>query len=238
MKKFFSPENTDKRLSFAKTELEKEGFISVEKAENADFILLGVNPSEEELCFDVPIFAGNISRENVFDYTKDEVFATKNAYLTAEGALALAIQSSPKSLINSPVLITGYGRIGKALHKYLEAFTKDITICLRNENEKAKAESLGAKTINFSELKGCEKYSFIFNTVPHPVFNEKELMSINTDAILMDLASFPGGADNHFAEFFGVNLIIARGLPGKFSPKAAGKITAQTIIKIIREEGI
>ena len=239
MKKFYSPETADKRINFAKRELEKEGFAFTAKEENADFLLLGVNPDESLLTSNKPIFAGNVKEKaNIFDYTKNEAFAIKNAYLTAEAAIALAIENSDESLINSPILIIGYGRIGKALKRLAEPFSGDITVCVRNKNTAAIAQSEGAKAIDFEGLKNCERYRFIFNTVPHPVMNEKELVSVNINALLIDLASFPGGVDNHYAKMLGIKLITARGLPGKYSPKTAGKIVSDTVKSIIKEEGL
>ncbi len=235
IKKFYVPDTSDKRLTYAKKELEKLGYISTENEEDADFTVLGVNP--ERVDFDTPVFAGNVSKNGVFDYTKDETFAIKNAYLTAEAALSLAIDNSDLTLINSPVLICGYGRIAKALHRYLEAFTKDITICARSSKQRALAQAAGAKAVSFDKL-NCANFNFIFNTVPHPVFNEKELKTIKKNALLIDLASFPGGVDLHFAKHYKINLITARGLPGKYSPKSAGIIVAQTIEKLIKEEGL
>ena len=236
MKKIYSPDSSDKRLFFAQKELEGKGFSFTKKEENADYILLGINPDKKHLSYKKPIFAGNAN--GVYDYTKNEVFAIKNAYLTAEAAIALAISRSEKSLVNAPVLIVGFGRIGKALKRLLEPFTRDITVCVRNEAAAGYAACEGASAIGFESLKSCEKYSFIFNTVPHPVFNEAELKSIDKDTLLIDLASFPGGVDKHFAKHFEINLIEARGLPGKYSPEAAGKIVAETIINIIKEEGL
>ena len=239
MLSFYSPDMTDKRLIYAKSSLEKSGFQFVEKEKNADFILLGVNPDKAFLNFKKPIFAGNVEEKSgVFDYTKNEVFALKNAYLTAEAALSLAISESEKSLINSGVLICGFGRIGRALKRFVEPFSRDITICLRSENPAAIAGCEGARVIGFEELKNRADYDFIFNTVPHPVFNEAELKALKDDALLIDLASFPGGIDEHYAKALEINYITARGLPGKYSPKSAGEILAQTVKNIINEEGL
>ena len=239
MKRFYSPETTDKRIMYARKELENSGIEFVENDKNADYILLGINPSKELLCFEKPVFAGNVEvGKNVFDYTKNEAFALKNAYLTAEAALALAIKSSETSLINAKVLICGYGRIGKALKRYIEPFSRDITICLRNRNSAAAAECEGARVIGFDKLKKGADYQFIFNTVPHPVFNEAELRALKRDVLLIDLASFPGGIDEHYAKALNTNYITARGLPGKYSPKSAGIIVADTVKDIINEEGL
>lgn len=229
--RFNAPDKSDKRIEYAAKELCKMGY---EENENADFILLGVNPKINEE-FSIPCFAGNVSGKNIIDYTKDEAFAIKNAYLTAEAAISLAVQNSENSLINSSVLITGFGRIGKALARYLQPFTSKITVCARSEEATALAASLSFSAKGFEDLSDCSKYDFIFNTVPHPIFNKQELISIKDEALLIDLASFPGGVDVHFSEHYSVNLIIARGLPAKYSPKAAGIIVAQTVNRLSKE---
>ncbi len=234
-KQFFTPDLSDKRITFASGYLQDMGYIQSKNAGSADFVLLGINPKGNMINQSIPCFAGNISANNVYDYTKNEVFALKNAALTAEGAIDIAISNSDISLINSKVLIAGYGRIGKALHRYLMPFTSNITVCARNDNALCMAEINGAKTIGFSDLKNNNGYSFIFNTVPHPVFNEAELAALKKEAVLIDLASFPGGVDVHFSKHMGINLIVARGLPAKCSPKSAGKVVAETVDIMVRE---
>ena len=200
------------------------------KVENeADFVLLGVNPVGSLLKYEIPCFAGNVSDNNVYDYTKNEVFALKNAYLTAEGALAIAINNCEYSMINAKVLLVGYGRIAKALHRYIAPFTNNITVCARSDEAITLAQSNCADTIRFSDLTKRNDYSYIFNTVPHPVFNEDELRALKKGAVLIDLASFPGGVDVHFAKHLGINLITARGIPAKCSPESAGKVVAETV---------
>lgn len=224
MTKFYSPDLSDKRLVYAADYLRNIGYEEVKNDKNADFLLLGINYDKKYLSSGVP----------VIDYKNDEAFQLKNAYLTAEAALALTIDESDSSLINASVLIAGYGRIGKALHRYLSAFTNDITVCARSEQARAAALSNNAKTIDFNELKKNSNYDVIYNTVPHPVFNEQELSALRQNALIIDLASFPGGVDKHIAKAKGINLIIARGLPAKYSPEAAGKVVAQTVDKMIK----
>ena len=79
-------------------------------------------------------------------------FKIKNAFLTAEGALSTAIESSAVSLINSRVLITGYGRIGKALAKYLSVFTRNITVFARKEKDRADAICNSFNAIVFEDM--------------------------------------------------------------------------------------
>ena len=56
--------------------------------------------------------------------------------------------------------------------------------------------------------------------------------------VMIDLASAPGGIDIHAAKEHGLKVIWALSLPGKHSPYTAGKIIAQTIIQILKEEGM
>lgn len=224
MTKFYFPDMSDERLVYAAEYLKSIGYEEVGSDKKADFLLLGINYDKKYLSADVP----------VIEYKNDEAFQLKNAYLTAEAALALTIDESENSLINSSVLIAGYGRIGKALHKYLSAFTNDITVCARSEQSRAAALSNNAKTIDFNELKKKNNYDVIYNTVPHPVFNEQELSALGRDTIIIDLASFPGGVDKHIAKAKNINLIIARGLPAKYSPKAAGIAVGETVDRMIK----
>ncbi len=71
MIKFYAPDLSDKRISYAADSLEKHGYRRVFDEKNADFLLLGVNSDYKS---DIP-FA---------DYKNNELFALKNAYLTAE----------------------------------------------------------------------------------------------------------------------------------------------------------
>ena len=228
---FSAPDKSDKRIEYAANALVEMGY---KESDNPDFMMFGVNPKLDRE-YEIPCFAGNISGKNIIDYTKDEAFAIENAFLTAEGAIAIACNSSDLSLINSNVLITGYGRIAKALHRYLEPYTKSITVCARSTDAQALAKSNGANVIDFPMLSDSKEFDFIFNTVPHPVFNERELKSMKKIATIIDLASFPGGVDRNFAEYLGLNMIIARGLPAKCSPKSAGIIVANTINRLVRE---
>ena len=233
--KFVTPDLIDKRIVFASAKLENDGFVKVEKAENANFVLLGVNPDKESLKYDIPTFAGNIRADNVFDYTKNEGFALKNAYLTAEGAIALAVSQSEKSLVNARVFITGYGRIAKALQRYLEPYTRQIEICARSVDALTLAEATGAVPVAINTLSEHLEQDFIFNTVPHPLFNSQELSKIDSGTLLIDLASFPGGVDKHSARAKGIHLLEARGLPAKYSPQSAGTVVAEAVEEMLKE---
>ncbi len=231
MTTFYVASLDDKRILYASEYLQKHGFSAVDNLSKADFVLAGVNPENLDAYKGFSVFAGNVSGDNIFDYTKNEYFATENAYLTAEAALSVANQNSCVSMVNSNVLILGYGRIAKALHRFLTPFTNNVSVCARNRVQLLTAKMNGANAITFDELVNQYDFDFVFNTVPHPVLNEKELRLFKKEALLVDLASFPGGIDVHFADSLGLNLIIARGLPAKYSPKSAGEAVAKTVIE-------
>lgn len=220
MTKLYALDMSDKRMAYACEFLQKMGYAVTNDIESADYIIPPVasKPTDRALA-----------------YMRDECFVLANAYLTAESAVSLAISSSDDTLINSSILITGYGRIAKALARMLSVYTHDITICARSDKQRVLASSNGYKAVDMSHLADSSSYDFVFNTIPHPVFNDKELAAMNKECIVFDLASFPGGVDKHSAKARGIRLVEARGLPGKYSPRAAGLIIANTVDKMLKE---
>lgn len=171
-----------------------------------------------------------------YDYFKMEDMTVKNAFATAEGAVAIAIQSTRFTLFHSRILVAGYGRIGKALTKLLLAFGAKVCVAVRRDSEAQWARLAGADTIPFHELEHCGPYHIVFNTVPHIVFTKPELSCFDSHTLMIDLASFPGGIDLHQATAQGIQVISASALPSRFSPKSAGEFIAQSVIHTIKEE--
>jgi dipicolinate synthase subunit A len=62
------------------------------------------------------------------------------------------------------------------------------------------------------------------------------LEKINSDALIIDLASKPGGVDMQCAGRLGKKVIWALSLPGKVAPITSGEIIKDTIINILSEE--
>lgn len=222
MKKFYLPDLSDSRMLFAESELENIGYKSVNDAKKADFIL--VAPGNKEYS----------SNPDVLNYFYDEEFLVKNAFLTAECAVGLAIVNSEVALANSKVLILGCGRIAKGLLKYLPSFTGRITVCARNETARGEAQCAGAEACSFEHLTNLAEFDFIFNTVPFPVLTKNELAQLKKDCVLIELASLPGGIDKHYAELCGLNYIAGGRLPARYAPKKAGVLVAKAADKTIK----
>ncbi len=76
----------------------------------------------------------------------------------------------------------------------------------------------------------------VVNTVPHLILTAKVLTGMKLHALIIDLASKPGGTDFRFAEKRGIKALLAPGLPGIVAPKTAGQILAGVLSDLLAEE--
>ena len=88
----------------------------------------------------------------------------------------------------------------------------------------------------FIEKLGKSPHDVIFNTVPSRIVSNEQILALDTDTLLIELASAPGGFDFEIAEQYGLKCINAQGLPGKYAPRSAGLAIAEALIKIIDKE--
>lgn len=170
------------------------------------------------------------------DYSMREDFETMNAVPTAEGAIQIALEEFPFTLHSSKVIVTGYGRVAKALSERLHALGADVTVCARRAEARAEAKTASLGAIGFDALpEAAKSCDILFNTVPAKVVNRAVLSSLPKCAGVIDLASKPGGVDLDEAKTLGVNVIWALSLPGKTAPVTAGKIIEETVCNIAEE---
>lgn len=185
-----------------------------------------------------PVLAARFDREGIalIDYYNREELMVKNAIPTAEGALEIALSEMPITLSGASALVIGYGRIGKILTKMLIALGCDVTVSARRWGDLAWIECAGAKAVNTAKIAvGMNKYDVIFNTVPSHVLGETELGAMNDNALIIDLASVPGGVDLETAKSLNRRVIWALSLPGKTAPISAGCIIKDTVKNILCE---
>ena len=169
----------------------------------------------------------------VYDYAARDDFAVLNAVPTAEGALELAMNACEGTIASSKVLVSGFGRVGRALSRLLVAVGARVTVAARKSSDRAAACSLGADAVDFGSADW--DYDIVFNTVPAPVFDEARLKKLRPNTLLFDLASLPGGVDFEAARALGIDARRALALPGKCAPKTAGEIIKKTVFEIIKE---
>ena len=155
---------------------------------------------------------------------RDEAFLRKNARLTAEGALFAAMRPGQRALLGSTCLVTGYGRIGQELVRRLCAMGAFVIVCARSEEQMRAAHGAGAHPIPLAELeRAAAQADVLFNTVPARVLGGEALSRIRPDALLLELASAPYGADVEEAVRLGVNMRVESGVPGRYAPGEAGE---------------
>lgn len=173
------------------------------------------------------------------NYFEREELQIKNALLTAEGALALGITETPGALLHSRVAVLGYGRIAKFLCEKLSGMGAFVTVFARKSVDRSTAICSGFEAFSFeNDFKDriSRGFDIIYNTVPARVIDETLIEFINKNTVYIELASAPGGIDPEMANHYGIKTVRADGLPGKISPKSAGKIIAETIVQILIEE--
>ncbi len=189
--------------------------------------------SQIEKLFEI---APSMKNELVYDYSEREEFAILNAVSTAEGALEIAMREYEGTISHSRCLVCGYGRIGKVLSDMLIALNADVTVSARSKKDLAYIYSKQCKAVDTNNLETLKPFDLIFNTVPALVFNSRVLSHIAKEAIVIDLASAPGGVDFSSASRMSICAIHALSLPGKCAPKSAGEIIKNTITNILEED--
>ena len=76
----------------------------------------------------------------------------------------------------------------------------------------------------------------MINTVPARVLSDALLCCLPGDALLLELASPPGGFDPQLAQNIGLRALAAPGLPGRSAPASAAALIRQTAAQILSEQ--
>lgn len=188
------------------------------------------------------LFGGNIPVEVISEAEKKGVFCrdflqieeveTENALTTAEGAVAEAIGLSLNNIHSGKCMVLGYGKCGKAIARLLKAWGIDTTIAARSETALAQAGEEGYGTVLLKDMSDViSGMLFIFNTIPAMVLKEKEIAVLKEDAVIVDIASSPGGTDFAACERAGIKTVLSLGIPGRYSPKTSAEILLRAILK-------
>lgn len=176
---------------------------------------------------------------SLVDYYAREELTLLNAIPTAEGAIQLAMERMPTTIHNARIWILGFGRVGQALGVRLHALGAKVCILARNPAQRALAVSFGLEA---EPLHGMGEWlhcpHVVINTIPVPLLGLEELSALRQGAWVMDLASEPGGVDRQAAQTLGVEVVWARGLPGKVAPQTAAEYLKDTVYHIMEELGV
>lgn len=173
----------------------------------------------------------------VISYLEQPNFKIANAVPTAEGAIKLYMEQSNQTVSESRMLVLGFGHCGKALALRLKALGADVSVFARSYEDRVYGKSLGIDMRDYQQLhKLTRQRTCIFNTVPHLILDASILNNMPKSSLIIDLASMPGGTDFQLCEQLDLNAIHALSLPGKYFPRTAGKILADTVVTIIKGE--
>ena len=192
------------------------------------------------------VFGGRISKElsdklseigiKNRDYMTRDELAVKNAVPTAEGAIEIAMKETPITIHGSKCLVLGYGKVGKILSKFLDGLGAKTYVMARKYADLALIEGHNCYPLTFKETKRMlGEFDIIFNTVPALILAKDELKRVRADALIIDLASKPGGIEFESAKSLGIRVIWALSLPGKVAPVTAGIIIKDTITNMLAE---
>ena len=169
----------------------------------------------------------------VVDFALRAELAVATAAATAEGAIQTAMEQLDQTLLGMECLVLGFGRIGKLLSCRLHGLGARVTATARRPEDLAWIRAYGYQALETGKLDGhLSVFGAVFNTVPSPVLGGPLLRQLPADCLLMDLASVRG---IETAEG-GPEVLWARSLPGRLSPRSAAAAIRDAVYYILLEE--
>ena len=187
-----------------------------------------------DLPGDITVIGGNLSHPALAGYQQldllwDGEYTARNAAITADCAIRVAGQRMGIVFEGCPMLVIGWGRIGKCLAHQLARMGARVTVAARKEADLHILKALGFGVLDTNGLGGkLKQFRVIFNTVPAMVLSRELAKQCRCDCIKIELASKPG--------IEGENVVSALGLPGKMAPESSGELIAQTITRLLGKE--
>ena len=229
---------------YAREFLQVQGIPIIEAAEDAAHLLLdipsfdgvgnlrgGGNPYAlfAELPDNAVVYGGNMGHPALegfatVDFLQDEQYLAENAAITAHCALQTAIPLLSRTMDHLPVLVIGWGRIGKCLSRLLRNLGAEVTIAARQESHRAMIAALGfhaVSTENIAEI--LSRFRLVYNTVPRKLLT----VPLEGHCVKIDLASRQG--------LIGDDVVWAKGLPGICAPESSGELIARTFLRLRQE---
>lgn len=215
-----------KKLStpFGRNNVELEDFI---KALKGKYLIAGNIGIKEQLENNGIQFT---------DLLKREEFSVLNTIATAEGTIQIAMEETQRTLHGSNVLVMGFGRIGKVLAKMLNGIGAKVYCEARKDEDISWIKAYGYNPIHLNDLDAnLGKFDIIINTIPFQLLAGDRLDLIKKEAIIIDLASNPGGVDRKAARDKELKVIWALSLPAKVAPLTSAEFIKETLYHVLKE---
>lgn len=177
----------------------------------------------------------------LFEMKDDRNLAASNARSVAEALIALLVGKTVRILPEHRILVLGYGATGAALTGSLLGLSCAVRVAARRRESLAEIAQRGADPVEFADrIEAMAISDIVVNTVPWVDAVPKEAYGALQQALVVDIASPPGGLDHEAARAAGVNVTWARGLAGARAPHSAGDAQLQFIMRSmesVREVG-
>ncbi|MYL19240.1 dipicolinic acid synthetase subunit A [Halobacillus litoralis] len=166
---------------------------------------------------------------------RDDV-AIYNSIPTVEGTLMLVIQHTDFTIHGSRVTVLGLGRVGMSLARTFHHLGADVSVGVRTTSSAARVHEMGLVPFDMNRLDGRDMTcDILINTIPSHVVTPGIIKQLPSHALILDLASKPGGTDFRYADKRGIRALLAPGLPGIVAPKTAGRIIADVVSRLIQD---
>ena len=110
------------------------------------------------------------------DLSRDEEFLEENARLTAEGCVGYILSTSKSAPRELKIGVAGYGRIGRALVRYLLFFGAEVRVYTSRESVRhLLAEAgVGSRLARYGEGADISGLDIFINTAPSPLLTEED----------------------------------------------------------------
>ena len=170
------------------------------------------------------------------DLLKREEFSVLNTIATAEGTMQIAMEETQRTVHGSNVLVMGFGRIGKVLAKMLDGIGAKVYCEARKDEDISWIKAYGYNPVHLNDLnENLNQFDIIINTIPFQILDEERLELVRKEAIIIDLASNPGGVDRKAAREKELKVIWALSLPAKVAPLTSAEFIKETLYHVLEE---
>ena len=197
------------------------------KALNGKYLIAGNIGIKEEL---------DANQVQYTDLLKREEFSVLNTIATAEGTIQITMEETQRTVHGSNVLVMGFGRIGKVLAKMLDGIGAKVYCEARKDEDISWIKAYGYNPIHLNDLNdNLGKFDIIINTIPFQILDSQRLELVKKEAIIIDLASNPGGVDRKAAREKNLKVIWALSLPAKVAPLTSAEFIKETLYHVLKE---
>lgn len=174
---------------------------------------------------------------SVFEMKDDRSLAASNARSVAEALVAILVHKTVRILPELRILVVGYGATGAALTRALLGLSCRVRVAARRPEPREEVARLGGDPVEFADrVDAMAESDIVVNTVPYVEAVPAAAYGVLGSAIVVDIASPPGGMDHDAAKATGVDVTWARGLAGARAPHSAGDAQLGFILRSMAGE--